>query len=84
MAVCEIWDVSPLSFFINFWVISKLIKNNLGDKSQITLTAMWLLIQIEEINCYSESGIIIYSVGKLVSPMIIIWSKIYTVDPQFK
>ena len=53
MVVSEIWDISPFLFFINFespsltlGVFSKLIKSNLGDISQITLTSMLLIIQI--------------------------------------
>ena len=42
----EIWNMSSLLFFMNFAINCKIDKNNSGDISQITLTAMWLLIQI--------------------------------------
>ena len=53
MAVREILDISTLSFFINLKITHayalvdfKLIKTNSSDISQITFTAMWLLIPI--------------------------------------
>ena len=42
MAVCKILDKSPFSLTLG--VISKLIKNNSGNISQISQTAMWFLI----------------------------------------